>query len=844
MIVFMLAAMPLQAAQAAGVLYVKPTASGSGDCSSWVNACILQTALTSAVSGDEIWVAAGTYRPTTGTDRTITFQLKNGVAVYGGFFGTETARTQRNPTDNVTILSGDIGTINDNSDNSYHVVTGSGTNNTAALDGFTIISGNANGSNPNNDGGGMYNDTGNSPTLANLIFTSNTASNNGGGIYNNSGSNLALVNVTFTSNTASNSGGGIYNNTGSNATLTNVTFSKNSATNNGGGIYNYTGSSLTLTNVTFSYNSAQGGGGMVDYVVNNASLTNVTFSDNSAGAGGGMVNENGSATLSNVTFTGNTSNDFGGGMLNYLSYYSGSKVSLTHVTFSNNKALPQGAGGGLYSYNDSSSFGNILTLTYVTFSTNSATWGGGMYNKGESSPTLTNVAFNGNTSIGDGGGMENSTLAASSPTLTNVTFTGNSSGNSGGGMENESYNLAMINVNFSDNSAERDGGGMWTSGHLTMMNVTFKRNKTTWAYGNGGGIYIQDTNNNSTLTDVTFDTNSSTRGGGMYNTGIPVLTNVTFGANTASDIGGGIFNFSGGSPTLINLTINGNTAPIGGGIANYGGSPIIDDSIFWNNNSEIDNDSGTITLTDDIVAGGCPSGGTCTNIINADPILGPLQDNGGFTYTMALGAGSAAIDAGNDATCATTDQRGVTRPQGTHCDIGAFELVQYLISGNAGVGGATLSYSDGTAKTATVDGGGNYSFTVSPNWSGMVTPSKPGYTFSPVYRTYTNVLADQTAQNYTTTAITYTISGNAGVVGVTLRYTDGTSKTATADGSGNYLFSVSYNWSGMVTPSKPCFNFSPTNRSYTNILADQSNQDYTATAFTTCWMIYLPLVMR
>jgi len=147
-LVFMLAltfsALDVTPAHAAGVRYAKPVASGTGDCSSWTNACTLQTALTGALSGDEIWAAVGTYKPTPGTDRTVTFQLKNGVALYGGFAGTETARDQRNPTLNVTILSGDLNG-NDNSnvkydeptraDNSYEVVTGA---DGATLDGFTI----------------------------------------------------------------------------------------------------------------------------------------------------------------------------------------------------------------------------------------------------------------------------------------------------------------------------------------------------------------------------------------------------------------------------------------------------------------------------------------------------------------------------------------------------------------------------------------------------------------------------------------------------------------------------------------------------------------------------------
>ena len=165
---------------AATVRYATPT--GVGDCASWATACTLQTALTNAGSGDEIWVAAGTHKPTTGAGRAATFQLK-AVAVYGGFAGTETARDQRAPATNITILSGEIGAA-DNSDNSYHVVTGA---DGATLDGFAIMAGNANGSSPDDSGGGIYNPSGNL-TLTNIIFSGNTAANRGGGMYNDAGS--------------------------------------------------------------------------------------------------------------------------------------------------------------------------------------------------------------------------------------------------------------------------------------------------------------------------------------------------------------------------------------------------------------------------------------------------------------------------------------------------------------------------------------------------------------------------------------------------------------------------------------------------------------------------------
>lgn len=167
----------------------------------------------------------------------------------------------------------------------------------------------------------------------------------------------------------------------------------------------------------------------------------------------------------------------------------------------------------------------------------------------------------------------------------------------------------------------------------------------------------------------------------------------------------------------------------------------------------------------------------------------------------------------------------------TEQDYAATAIV-FTISGNAGVGGATLSYTDGTAKTATADSTGAYSFTVSYNWSGTVTPTKTGYTFTPTFKEYSNVLADKLNENYTAAANSYTISGNAGVAGATLSYTDGTAKTATADTTGAYSFTVSYNWSGTVTPTKTGYTFTPANKTYTNVIADHEDQDYTATLIT------------
>lgn len=307
------------AAPVATTRYAIPGGATSGTCTSWATACDLQYALSVAVSGDEIWVGRGTHKPTTGSDRSATFQLKTGVGIYGGFAMTETLRSQRNWTANVTILSGDIGAAGNNSDNSYHVVTGSGVDGTAILDGFTVTGGNANGSpEPDNLGGGMYNYYGN-PTVQNVVFSNNTATNSGGGMHN-SHSSPALVNVTFSGNTAVNGGdgGGMVNTDSSAPSLANVIFSGNSVTGSnseGGGMRNVD-CRPNLLNVTFANNSTTGGNGgaMYNEGPNGPVLTNVTFYSNTAimdsgqngGYGGAIYNyATSNYTMTNVTFSGN-----------------------------------------------------------------------------------------------------------------------------------------------------------------------------------------------------------------------------------------------------------------------------------------------------------------------------------------------------------------------------------------------------------------------------------------------------------------------------------------------------------------------------------------------------------
>jgi parallel beta-helix repeat protein len=480
----------------AGVIYVEGGGTGSG--TSWLDAYgNLQDALDAVAGGDEIWVAAGIYYPTELIDpcdpRTATFQMKNGVRIYGGFpdIG-DPGMADRDPNLYETVLSGDIGVPGDNSDNCYHVFyhpEGLALDPNAMLDGFTIVAGNADGSGVHRYGGGMYNYE-SSPTVTNCTFTENSAGyipggpGDGSGMYN-SWSSPTVTNCTFTGNIANRMGGGMLNRDSSSPTVVNCTFSGNSANGfyGGGGMLNNE-SSPTVTDCTFTGNSAESGGGMLNSGSSPA-VTNCTFTANS---GVSMLNSGGSPTITNCTFTANS----GGGMWN-----SDSSPTVTNCTFTGNSA------------DDS---------------------GGGMHNWNGSSPTVTNCTFTGN--YGRGGGMYND---RSSPTVTNCTFIGNLA-DYGGGMVNFQNNPTLTNCTFIGNSAEISGGGMANSSHSspTVTNCTFTAN---WA-SSGGGIY-NEWESSPTVTNCILWANIAPDGNEIHNfyKSTPVISNCDITGCGASGAG-------------------------------------------------------------------------------------------------------------------------------------------------------------------------------------------------------------------------------------------------------------------------------------------------------------------
>ncbi|MHC4099200.1 MAG: right-handed parallel beta-helix repeat-containing protein [Planctomycetota bacterium] len=345
-------------------IYVDDDASGANDGSSWADAYnYLQDALAAAWSGDEIHVAQGIYKPDQGAgitpgDREATFQLINGVTIEGGYAGTGTLDPNaRDIQLYETILNGDLdgndiidvnypwGLWNEptRAENSYHVVTGTGTDQTPVLDGFTITAGNANATWPDNHGGGMYNfDC--SPTLIKCTFNSNSAYM--GAAMVNYHSSPTIIDCTFNEN-ESGGGSGMVNKYSS-PTVINCTFSGNSghgtstSTAGVGGMYNYK-SSPTITNCTFSGNF--GGEGAMYNDSSNPMITNCTFSGNYSG---GMVNSESSPILTNCTFSGNTAIWSGAGIYNYYN----SQPTLTNCILWNDS-------NEIWNGNDST-----ITITY------------------------------------------------------------------------------------------------------------------------------------------------------------------------------------------------------------------------------------------------------------------------------------------------------------------------------------------------------------------------------------------------------------------------------------------------------------------------------------------------
>lgn len=322
-----------------------------------------------------------------------------------------------------------------------------------------------------------------------------------------------------------------------------------------------------------------------------------------------------------------------------------------------------------------------MTITVSTFSDNgpidiftTASVGGAIFNS-DGRMTVSSSTFDDNSANDLGGAI----VSDGTMTVSGCTFSGNSAGTDGSGIAN----LGTLDVaasTFSDNLGGH-GGGIHNGavGTATITDSSFSRNDVN----SGGGIYNEGT---LAVTNSTFSDNEVSFGGGIWNNGTVTIANSTISGNTAFD-GGGILNSGGGTMNASFVTIASNGADtVGGGISNASLSTFnIKNSIVGNSTSGGDCSASGGTFN--AVGTNFDTDGTCAALdsdfmqaTSAQLNLGPLQVNApGTTATRALLAASVAIDAVSDCTlldgttAVTADQRGVSRPQGPRCDVGAYE---------------------------------------------------------------------------------------------------------------------------------------------------------------------------
>ncbi len=297
-------------------LYVNSAANG-GSGATWGSAItqLYDALLASQLGGvtTEIWVAKGTYKPTSGLDRAVSFVLQDALSIYGGFAGNEATTANRDFAANISYLSGNIG-AREAIDNSYHVVIANGVFSGAVLDGFTVTGGNANGGGAANTGGGiLINDA--NPRVRNCIFRNNSAFE-GGAVAITAFSSLTRFShcTFFANNSQTNAGAVSYRGVaGSQVAFGNCKFLGNDAAGYGGAVYCVNGGWIQFYNSTFSGNNAAGGDGGAIYAFgtgNDARIDTCTIYGNTAALCGGVANAASSTmTIDNSIVYGNTDTD-------------------------------------------------------------------------------------------------------------------------------------------------------------------------------------------------------------------------------------------------------------------------------------------------------------------------------------------------------------------------------------------------------------------------------------------------------------------------------------------------------------------------------------------------------
>jgi predicted outer membrane repeat protein len=324
-------------------MYVDDTATGDGHGAYWFDAMTdlqeaLRTASLAGGSKTEVWVARGNYRPTSGTDRSATFRVPSGLALYGGFFGDEATLAERtNPAFNITNLTGAIGGSSQD-DNSYTVVTVENANSNTIIDGFSISRGNNSALGVDSNGGGVR-IINSSPTFRNTKFLSNFAMVDGAGVYVKSGFPRFVDCLFYNNATSLGAGGGLGVAEAGNATVYNSQFVKNTAASHGGAAQIYGGA--RFANTVFDGNFAPSNGGAINITATTdvREFSQCTFAGNRAGGAGGAIHLDTSAPTNVFNSIMHQNSDNSG--------RSSVKGDILNLTVSNSIAenLPSGVNG-------------------------------------------------------------------------------------------------------------------------------------------------------------------------------------------------------------------------------------------------------------------------------------------------------------------------------------------------------------------------------------------------------------------------------------------------------------------------------------------------------------------
>jgi len=452
----------------AGNKYVKHDASGNNDGSSWTHAYTsLQSALSTASSGDKIYVATGTYVPSNevgGTGNSYNaFQLIDGVALYGGLAGTEDMSTydldDRDFSTNETILSGDLGSGN----YAYHVFRHVSLALTSAtiLDGFTISDAKADGSGDDANGAGMLNAGAYSshcdPSIVNCTFVNNEA-DYGAAIYNARYSNPDVSHTSFQNNTATTLGGAVYN-ARNTAAFTHCTFNSNTVSSTsedhgGGAIYSTTSNSsegLTISHCSFENNTVNtsfGKGGAIRGYINPGKMTidSCSFLGNEALYGGAVYCNSGSSD--------NRDN---------------SDIQISNSSFEENEAT---YGGAVFSDRH-----NMVLTTCKIRGNEASSQAGGFYSRYAASK-LINTLISGNKSLHHAGGIYFNTETGAE--IINSTISGNNSGDRGGAISLINSSTISVENSILWGNSSGSGNNVYVSAACTV-NVDYS------LYGNAAG---------------------------------------------------------------------------------------------------------------------------------------------------------------------------------------------------------------------------------------------------------------------------------------------------------------------------------------------------------------------